>query len=72
MCQGAGVSGSSGGEGSKKQPEATQFDTFESCMSEVTIWEEFPESMMVVVNIVGEAEQHIDKWLGDMVSSHQI
>ena len=46
--------GSGGGEGSKRQPEAAQFDTFESCTYEVTIGEELPESMMVVVDIVGE------------------
>ena len=38
----------------------------------MTIGEELPESMMVVVDIVGEAEQQVDKWLGDMGSSHHI
>ena len=44
----------------------------ESCTCEVTIREELPESMMVVVDIVGEAKQRIDKWLGDTGSSHHI
>ena len=41
-------------------------------MCEVTIGEELPEAMMVVVDIVGEAKQQIDKWLGDTGSSHHI
>ena len=66
MCKGAGISGTGGGEGSKRQPEAAQFDTFENCISEVTIGEELLESMMVVVDIVVEAEHQI------MGSSHHI
>ena len=74
MCKASSdrASGSGGGEGSKRQPEAAQFDSFDSYMCEVTIGEELPEAMMVVVDIVGEAEQQTDKWLGDTGSSHHI
>ena len=74
MCKASSdrASGSGGGEGSRRQPEAAQFDSFDSYMCEVTIGEELPEAMMVVVDIVGEAEQQIDKWLGDTGSSHHI
>ena len=54
----------------RKDSWRRQFDTFESCACELTIGEELPESMTVVVDVVGEAEQKIDKWLGDTGSSH--
>ena len=65
MCKASSdrASGSGGGEGSKRQPEAAQFDSFDSYMCEDTIGEELSKAMMVVVDIVGEAEQQIDKWI---------
>ena len=41
MCKGAsdGASESGGGDGTKKQPEAAQFDDYESFVYEVTIEE---------------------------------
>ena len=74
MCKAASdrAGGSSGSEGAKKQPEAGQFDSFDSYMCDVTIGEELPEAMVVVVDFVGEAEHLEEKWLGDTGSSHHI
>ena len=75
MCKGAGdrASGSGGGgAGSKKQPEAAQFDTYESFACEVFIGQAHPEGMIVEVDLGGSTSQPNGTWLGDTGSSHHI
>ena len=74
MCKAVSdrAGGSSGSDEAKKQPEAGQFDSFDSYMCQVTIGEELPEAMVVVNDFVGEAEHNKEKWLGDTGSSHHI
>ena len=72
MCKAASERASGSGDGHKKQPEAAQFDTYESFMCQVTIGEEFSEAMIVEVGLAGESEPPDDKWLGDSGSSHHI
>ena len=76
MCKAASdrAGGSSGADGQRKQPKAGQFDSYDSymCDRSVTIGEELPEALMVVVGLVEEAEQLEEKWLGDTGPSHQV
>ena len=67
MCK----SGSSS-EGPRVNPEAGQFDDFESLMCDVTIGEIQAEGLVVEEKFVGKAEQVLDTWLGDSGSSHHI
>ena len=63
MCKTASerASGSGGrGVGQKKQPEATQFDSFESFACEVFIGQEQPEGMIVEVDLAGSSSQPDD------------
>ena len=69
MCKVASdhASGSiTGGLGAKKQPEAAQFDSFESFACEVIIGQAHPEGMIVEVDFAGSSNQSDDTWLGDI------
>ena len=57
MCKSASERASGSGEQRKKQPEAAQFDSFESFMCDVTIGVEQQEVMIVEVDLAGEADQ---------------
>ena len=75
MCKAASdrASGSGGGgAGPKKQPEAAQFDTYESFASEVIIGQAHPEGMIVEVDLARSSSQPDGTWLGDTGSSHHI
>ena len=75
MCKGASeqASGSGGGGvGQKKQPKATQCDSFESFACEVFIGQEQPVGMIVEVDLAGSSNQPDDMWLGDTRSSRHI
>ena len=72
LCKSASERASGSGEQRKKQPEAAQFDSFESFMCDVTIGVEHPEVMIVEVDLAGETDQQEGKWLGDSGSSHHI
>ena len=56
----------------KRQPEAAQFDTYESFVCDVIIGEQLPEAMILEVGLAGELKNQDDKWLGDSGSSHHI
>ena len=75
MCKGAGDRASSsrvGGAGSKEQPEAAKFDTYESFACEIFIGQAHLEGMVVEVGLAGSTNQPDGTWLGGTGSSHHI
>lgn len=74
MCKDANerAGASSNGAETKKQPEASQFETYESFFCEVLMGEQQPEALIVEVNLAGESQFEDGEWLGDTGSSHHI
>ena len=75
MCKTAsdrasGSGSGSGTNGQRKQPEADEFDDYESFVCEVIIGE--VEAMIVEVDLAGKSDNQDEKWLGDSGSSHHI